>query len=166
MEIKKINPQADGDKVQTIAEIYQKTFGEAPWNETWLIATVLKDFYCEMKKPGSVCLIACEGDKIIGFAWGYDMTSSIESDYHLQANGLNTICPQTFFYLDEVAVSSEFQSRGIGKKLVAEIIREQGNKAILLRTLSGSQMHALTASMGGKVIMPVSKNRIIVQLRP
>jgi ribosomal protein S18 acetylase RimI-like enzyme len=164
MEILKINPQVDQDQVLAIAEIYQKTFGEAPWNERWSIETILSDFNTEMAKPGSVCLSANKDGKIVGFTWGYEMISSVESDQHLEATGLSEVCPKTFFYLDEVAVSSEFQSQGIGKKMVEEIIRHQSSKTIIIRTLNGSQMYNLTSSMGGKIISYAPKNRIIMQL--
>lgn len=134
--------------------------------EYWPSSRVVSDFYREMQKSEAQCLAAYEADKLIGFAWGYKMTSELETSVHLEAPNLHELICGDFFYLDEVAVLPEQQGAGIGRKLVTGLFQNQPQETILLRTLNGSQMFYLTTRMGGKAVLPISRERVIMRLTP
>lgn len=196
--IERINPFKQADSVSAIVQAYQKTFGQAPWNEGykcpvceetvslikktdycpsclkqgksvimveyWPKNKVITDFYQEMSKPESLCLIAKFGDDVVGFAWGYEVFINHTIDEYLEAPGLHELVSGDFFYLDEVAVLPEFQGKGIGRNLIKQLFENQPHKKIILRTLEKSQMSNLINSMEGKIILPISRDRVIMSL--
>ena len=132
--------------------------------ESWPTSKVTSDFYHEMSKPEALCLIAKVQNKLVGFAWGYKIQISPDIDEHLDAPGVHKIVKGEFFYLDEVAVIPEYQFKGIGKRLTKEIFSFQKHKIILLRTLADSPMFRLVKNIGGRVLLNISKNRVIMSL--
>lgn len=200
----RINFLSDLNTVRGIVNVYQKSFGDEPWNEGyrcslcetsfplsfvakrcpccaskgevsllveyWPKEKIFSDFYSEMNKPGSICVVRhgpmsrC-GCEVIAFAWGYDITIDSESEKHLDAPSLGKLVSGTFFYLDECAVAPEFQGQGLGKLLVKEIFSEQPREQILLRTMNNSRMHKLILHLGGEVIMQISRDRVIMKLQ-
>ena len=198
MNIEKINPFRQPDLVTSIVSVYQKVFGNAPWNEGckcpvcgqtysldknatyclncrnednlvilteyWPTSRVISDFYREMQKPNAICIVAIVDYKVVGFTWGYEINISGEIDFHLDAPGLSEVINGSVFYLDEVAVLPEFQGQGIGSQLINQIFLSQPNKKVLLRTLDESKMFKIIKKMDGGPIMPISNNRVIMQL--
>lgn len=133
--------------------------------EYWPANRIISDFYQEMSRPDSLCLIVGQPEeKIIGFAWGYQITIDEQTDEHLEAPGLHDLISGPFFYLDEVAMLPKEQGRGVGKNLLNEIFQRQPHPRIILRTLDNSQMSNLITKMGGRVIMPISRERVIMSL--
>jgi len=132
--------------------------------EYWPIDKVLNDFYREMSKPNSLCLVAQLGGEVVGFTWGYQISIEPTIDDYLEAPGLYKLVSGNFFYLDEVAVLPQYQGRGIGRNLVNQIFEKQPFKKIILRTLKESQMSNLVNSMGGETILPISRDRVIMSL--
>lgn len=130
--------------------------------ESWPTSKVVSDFYREMGKSEALCLVVKEKEDVIGFAWGYKVNITHETDMYLDAPGVHKLVTGEAFYLDEVAVSQEYQGGGIGKKLVREIFSAQKHKTILLRTLADSPMFYLTKNIGGKVILNISRGRVIM----
>lgn len=132
--------------------------------EYWPENRVLVDFYGEMLKPASLCLVAKEKEAVVGFIWGYEIGVNEKLDVYLEAPGLSKIISGNFFYLDDVAVLPEYQNRGIGGKLVSELCRNQSYKKILLRTLADCPMFKLIIHRRGKVVLPISRNRVIMSV--
>lgn len=132
--------------------------------EYWPSHQILSDFYQEILRPDSLCLVAKEEEKVVGFTWGYQITIHPQIDGHLEAPGLHELVSGEFFYLDEVAVLPTHQRKGIGKKLIQFIFATQPHPKIILRTLDDSQMSRLINCLGGKTIMPISRDRVIMSL--
>lgn len=133
--------------------------------EYWPINKIISDFYSEMKKSGSVCIVAqSENSAIVGFAWGYRVSANSSLDEYLEAPNVHKSLQGDFFYLDECALLPSFQGKGIGKLLVTHIFREQQQKQILLRTKNDSRMCNLIKHFGGETIQHISLNRVIMKL--
>ncbi|MCR4260829.1 MAG: GNAT family N-acetyltransferase [Candidatus Colwellbacteria bacterium] len=130
--------------------------------EYWPKSKVISDYYREMMKMGSLCIIAGEGDVPFGFAWGYKVTTSPELDQALDAPGLHTIIEGNFFYLDECAVIPSHQGKGIGKLLMHRVVLARPR--VLLRTMDGSKMYRLVLHMGGKMVQHISRGRVIMSI--
>ncbi len=130
--------------------------------EYWPVGKVTSDLYHEMSKPGALCCVAKNRDRVIGFAWGYKISTDAKLDNYLEAPGLHDLMAGDFFYLDETAVLPQYQGRGIGKKLMASIFSHQSDRRVLLRTLDGSHMLKLVNYFGGKTIMNISRKRVIM----
>ena len=132
--------------------------------EYWPMNKVILDFYHEMKKPNPICLVAQSDSKVVGFAWGYQISAHQDLDSHLDAPDLHRLLHGDFFYLDECALTPHYQGRGIGKLLVNQIFHEQREGRVLLRTMNESRMCNLIKNMGGEVVQHISRNRVIMQL--
>ncbi len=132
--------------------------------ESWPASKVTSDFYKEMSKPEALCMVAEKENDVVGFAWGYKICITSETDTYLDAPNVHKLVAGEVFYLDEVAVLPEYQGMGIGKSIVKEIFSAQKHKTILLRTLADSPMFYLTKKMGGKVILNISRGRVIMLL--
>jgi len=131
--------------------------------EYWPFEKVREDFYKEMSQPDSVCLVVRDAQGLIGFAWGYRMSMSMETSSYLDAPALHEHLSGDFFYLDEVAIRSTHRGQGLGKKLVHEIFEFQ-DRSMCLRTLSDSRMYKLILHMGGQTILPISRGRVVMTI--
>lgn len=133
--------------------------------EFWPEAKVISDLYQENSNEGSICLGALWRYQIVGFAWGYQIETDLETLEKIDApNLLNVIPFGVYFYLDECAVLPQFQGLGAGKKLVEYIVKKQPHDKIILRTLKDSPMHHLIQKRGGKELLLISENRLIMSL--
>jgi ribosomal protein S18 acetylase RimI-like enzyme len=138
--------------------------------EYWPISKVISDFYAEMAKPDSFCLTA--GDKqVIGFVWGYRLESTPEVALYLEAPGVDEIIKREysgtkidFLYIDEMAVSPEYQGQRIGFDLITNVFYRYPQEILYLRTLENSAMFKLVTKMKGKTILKISKGRVIMEL--
>lgn len=130
----------------------------------WPTSKVISDFYREMMKPEALCLAAKDGDKVVGFIWGYRMVVDEHIDDYLEAPGLSRLLRGEFFYLDDAAVVPEYQFQGIGKKLVARMLHAQPEKRILARTLDQSRMFRILTDFNGKTVLDITKNRVIMAI--
>lgn len=133
-----------------------------PLVEYWPTATVVSDFSREMGKPEALCLVAEEGRQVVGFLWGYRLIADHAIDAYLDAPGLSGLINGPYFYIDDVAVDPERQGRGIGKRLVERVLEEKRTENVLARTLSGSRMHHILAEFGGRTVLGITRNRVIV----
>jgi len=132
--------------------------------DAWPMNQIISDFYAEMKKDDSICIVAKINKHIVGFAWGYQVSANPDLDSYLDAPGVHASLQGTFFYLDECALIPSYQGKGIGKKLVQHIFREQEEGQILLRTLNNSRMQRIIKGAGGAVIQHISRERVIMKL--
>ena len=140
--------------------------GKGPMSEYWPYEKVLADFQSEMRRPNALCVqVTADDSTPVAFAWGYEVQGGDEElDAHLDAPNLHAQLSGTFFYLDELAVHPHHQRRGVGKQLAKEVLTQQRNERILLRTLEDSQMHRLVLSLGGSKILSISRGRVILKL--
>jgi GNAT superfamily N-acetyltransferase len=130
----------------------------------WPRYRVVSDFYKEMRKPSPVCVTAEMDGGVVGFAWGYQVSATESLDEHLDAPGLHQSLHGDYFYLDECALTPQYQGKGIGKRLVTKIFEEQATGRILLRTMRDSRMHRIIEHMGGEIVQYISRDRIIMIL--
>lgn len=138
--------------------------------EYWPISKVISDFYAEMAKPESFCL-TIKDKQVIGFTWGYKLENTPATSLYLEAPGLDEIIKKEylcgkmdFLYIDEMAVSPEYQGQGIGFELMTNVFYRYPRETIYLRTLEDSAMFKLVIKMEGKTILKISKGRIIMRL--
>ncbi|MFA6376698.1 MAG: GNAT family N-acetyltransferase [Candidatus Paceibacterota bacterium] len=182
-----------GKVIDKIALVYKEAFGNDPWNEGykcpvcgnnfplsyaaincplckvplieyWPTKKIISDFYQQIAKDESICLIARNEDKIIGFAWGYKMDADGSIDEYLDAPKLHNLINGPLFYIDEVGVSPSCQNNGIGKKLVGAILQERKYGKVMLRTINESRMFDIFTALGGKTILAISRKRVIMLL--
>lgn len=193
MNIVRIDPFGQSAKVEAIALAYQQAFGGEPWNEGyacpvcekvfartpsveicpvcfvsvieyWPVEKIVSDFHREMQKPDPVCVVAEVEECVIGFAWGYRISTCPDLDVHLDAPDVHRLLHGDFFYLDECALVPTYQGRGIGKLLVDCIFSEQRQKNILLRTMGDSRMFTIAKHRGGEIVQYISRGRVIMKL--
>lgn len=137
--------------------------------EYWPESQVRSDFYAEMAKAGAVYVVKydsvnSDSRQVVGFAWGYDIQVDQDAEAKLQAPGLSDIITGTFFYLDECAVTPDYQGQGLGKELVNQIFAKQPRSNVMLRTLDNSRMCNLIRNLGGEVVLKISRDRVIMKL--
>ncbi len=136
-------------------------------DEYWPVKQVISDFNNEMRKTGAICCIANDESKVIGFAWGYDMSVNEETDKHLEAPGLfKIIGRKNYRYIDEVAVLPKYRNMGIGKSLVTNICKNDNFQPILLRTKYNSPAFRMFLQFNGKVVLNITRDRVIMILNP
>lgn len=136
----------------------------------WPISKVISDFYTEMAKPESFCL-TIEDKQVIGFAWGYKLEAIPATSVYLEAPGLDEIIKKesldgkiNFLYIDEVAISPEYQGQRLGYKLMENIFYHYPNEVLYLRTLESSAMFKLVTKIGGETILKISQGRVIIKI--
>jgi GNAT superfamily N-acetyltransferase len=163
----KLDVASQAEKAYEIATVYKEVFNGEPWNEVWDIDQVISDFKKEMLKIGSVCYVAQHQGKIVGFAWGYEIFVNMEIDKYLESPGLADIIGQgKYLYLDEVAVLADFRGKGIGKNLVISFCKGDNSQPILLRTKGKSTAFRMFMSLGGRVVLNISRERVIMIIEP
>ncbi|MDP2630552.1 MAG: GNAT family N-acetyltransferase [Candidatus Uhrbacteria bacterium] len=165
ISINQIDPLTQPEIVAQIAKVYQTAFAGPPWYETWVIETIASDFTNEMNRPGAICVVAQIENDVVGFAWGYTVSSDDPNlDNHLDAHGTHVTLSGDYFYLDECALAPDHQGKGVGKHLVRAIFAAQQHKEVLLRTKDGSRMCNLIKQMGGEIIQNISEERVIMRV--
>lgn len=123
------------------AKLYCEIWKEPPWNEDfWKPEAVIKDLQEQMAKQNAIFLIATnETTEVIGFTWGYGINLAELS----QMSGVPTsiwkkeIREKRLFYIDEFGVKGIYRGRGIGQRLVKELLKQisfSGINCITLRT--------------------------------
>jgi hypothetical protein len=119
--------------------------------------------YKESLRPGSICLYAYQRGTI-GFAWGYNL--DIFDCDQIDSPGLGRFLPNVsqFFYLDECGVLPQFQKQGFGTALVQEIFSLTSQSVLVLRTLKDSPMQKLITNLGGRIVVQIDSNRVIMQI--
>lgn len=138
--------------------------------EYWPISKVISDFYAEMAKPESFCLTV-EDEQVLGFVWGYKLETTPITSLYLEAPGLDKIikkrftsAERDFLYIDEVAISPKYQGQGIGYRLMENVFYRYPGKTLYLRTLENSAMFKLATKMEGKIVLKISKGRVIMRM--
>ena len=142
-----------------IAELYCQIWREPPWNENcWQPGKVLDDMKEELRKPGAVCVfaVAVDTDQIVGFSWGYlvnkDELKEIAGHDKLSLfPGYNNRA----FYIDEMAIASEYRRKGVAGFLTEMMLSEIDSliKFVLVRTdVNALPARKLYSSFGFKEI--------------
>jgi len=86
--------------------------------------------------PATAFVAAFADDEPIGFAFGYELR---------RRRGRPTI-----FFVYEIEVDEAWRGRGIGKRLLAELLRAAANEAFVLTDHDNDAANALYASLGGE----------------
>ncbi len=135
--------------------------------EFWPLLQVVCDFRNEMLKTGAICCVAQDQDKIVGFAWAYEMLVNEKTDEYLDSPGLaKIIIWRKHLYIDEVAVLPNYRGKGIGKNLVRRLCSSNGFLPILLRTKNNSPAYNMFLGLGGKVVLNITRERVIMAINP
>lgn len=130
----------------------------------WPTEKVMGDFYREMGKRDAVCLVAKDGEEVIGFAWGYKIEMNESTNKNLEAPRLHIMRTGCIPYLDEVAVSPPYRRKGVAELLVRTFCGYQDGQPLLLRTLGDSPMSRLVDKMNGLILLCISQKRVIAEI--
>lgn len=120
----KIMTREDLDK---IVELYVGAFNGAPWYDKWTVETAKKRLGQMIGCEDSLGLIAYDNNKVVGMALG-------NKEYYYDA---------VHFHFKELCVDTAIKGKGIGSKLVDEMVRRvkvDGVTDIILWTLRCSEM--------------------------
>lgn len=133
--------------------------------ECWPIEQIISDFKNEMRRPNAVCFVALSQSCVVGFTWGYELTVDKAVERYLEAPGLSSkICQGQYFYFDEIAVLPGYRGIGIGKTLTSFMCESDKTKPILLRTKNFSTAFKMFLGFGGKVVLNISEDRVIMTI--
>ncbi|QXE02310.1 GNAT family N-acetyltransferase [Terribacillus sp. DMT04] len=107
--------------LKVCSDIFVNVFREEPWNEAWTPEAAqqyLKDFY---HTPGFTGILAVESQDIIGFIFGVNRKWWSGDE----------------FFINEMCVRSDQQSKGTGKALMNYLLRTTDAETISLLTDRG-----------------------------
>lgn len=93
---------------------FMEVFNDAPWHDEWTFERAqqyLADFY---HTPGFWGLLAMENQAIIGFVYGVKKAWWSGDE----------------FYIHEIGVKKEWQQKGIGRKLLDELVKEMKPRGV------------------------------------
>lgn len=113
------------EHVERYGEIYADAFSGEPWHDAWTVedATVhVREILESPQSYGLECVVGCD---VVGFILGSSML------FHYGRT----------FEINDLAVTPEFQGRGIGKKLLEGLLAQLRKKEI-------KAVHLITAAEG------------------
>ena len=153
MLIKNLETESD---IQATAQLYCEIWKEPPWNEDfWKPEEVVRDIKTQLTKPNAIFLIATNGtDEVIGFTWGYQVSTGILSEISGVSveDWRKVISNKEVFYIDEFGTKRSYRRKGIGTKLVRELLEQLSHTDIKLTTLrtnkSALPARAIYSQMG------------------
>ena len=123
------------EHVERYGEIYADAFSGEPWHDAWTVedATVhVREILESPQSYGLECVVGCD---VVGFILGSSML------FHYGRT----------FEINDLAVTPEFQGRGIGKKLLEGLLaqlRKKEIKAVHLITAAEGDLPAFYAQHG------------------
>lgn len=124
--------------IESLAQTYKAIFEYKPWFETWPLEKVKSD----LKEVMSFASFDGYGldlnDETIGFAYGYHLFE--REKFQPIAEFAPSVAPGQLFYLSEFGIQPFFQSRGLGKVLMAHLSKA---KPIILTRTKNPQMVSL-----------------------
>ena len=109
-------------------KLYQESFSEPPYNETWSYETVLDTWNVHLNN--GLIVVCLFNDIVIGFVCGYQAKLKVTKDIDQMTNKLESTNKLLDFdldktiYVSELAVMKEHRGRGIAKTLVAILFNE------------------------------------------
>jgi hypothetical protein len=184
-------------KLKAIALLYAEVFGGEPWNEVWRCSSCGKFFGPDLslKTPSPCCgqplsaaypeeetiayvngelakplakkdLFYVEG-QLAGFAWGYEVSSTISlakekwpqsketQQRVIKGLGQYVNVNSSLFYISEVGVSPLFRKNGIGFQLTQNLLKEglSLEKPVVFRTNWASPMMLIAEKLAMTQIM-------------
>ncbi|HLP79096.1 MAG TPA: GNAT family N-acetyltransferase [Acidobacteriota bacterium] len=133
--------------------MYANIFAAPPWNETWTRADVQAEYEQVKQKPGFAGIAKVVQDKLVGFAWGYDVLTQntnrvdfLTISERLESNGIRA---NDTFYLADVGVLNEFRKQGIATQMLKALIPQK--QFVCYRTKNPA-MSAVFESAFGKTL--------------
>src|SRR3989339_344670 len=122
-------------ELKVISKIYVKEFSKVPYEENWTLPKALKKmkFYYEFYDLYSIKL----DEELVGFA----------------VVNPNFMCPGEIAFGEEFAIDEKFQGKGIGTKILKEIIeiyRKKGYESFMLIASKKSNAFKLYKKIGIK----------------
>lgn len=148
--------QKNGRIMEEVAELYCEVFKEPPWNEGLKSKEVMETMREQFGRPGVIALAHLESDKVISFAWMYRIFKSDLDGGTRYSPELGFLFEdqKRVFYLQEIGVKKKKRQRGIGEKLIRELLaRGKGNgngaSVVVLSTNSKARSIVLLISKIG-----------------
>jgi diaminopimelate epimerase/ribosomal protein S18 acetylase RimI-like enzyme len=112
-----------------LIDLYQRVFGEPPYNEKFDPEEVAS-FFNEYYRKGTIVLAKDQG-KIIGFAASVNLESETKVKQIVSDYGINV---EDCAYIAELGIDSDYRRRKIGTGLMEELLMDLPGKISLLRT--------------------------------
>ncbi len=135
--------------------------------EFWSQEQISSDLEHEITMNTS-CWIAMDGEKVIGFCWGYPITiSDLEKKLGITLNSRSET-EQLIAYQDEVGVLSEFRNRKIAKTMVRKRLNDFEKQGLLygiVRTRElpeSSQTFLWYKNLGYEILTRYPDGRVIL----
>jgi len=136
------------------AKLFIEIFQEEPWREKFKLTQVMKIMKEQFNKSKDVALAVLKDNKVIGFAWMYEILESDLEKNTRYSPELNFLFKKQkrVFYFQEIGVKKELRKQGIGVKLIREVLRigkEKGANIVVLSTNTRAQSAVLMFSKIG-----------------
>ncbi len=145
--------------ITSLAHVYPEPWKEEPWNEFFTFQEAEKIISEAFNRRGFSGFVVQDNDKIIGFTWGYLMSSREFSD-HSGQNEENVISDD-IFYLAELGVLKDFRGRKIGFEL-SKKLAEKATNPVILRTDSCAQSAiSLYKKLGFTPLLTLSGEQVV-----
>jgi len=118
MEYLRFHLGDNDEQLHQFVGCYQAVFATPPWNETWVADAVEADLRHELSLTGATCWLALDGDRIVGFCYGYPLAVDW-LDEHLKLDGCAAaLAGQTqIAYQDDMGVVLEYRGQHIASEL-------------------------------------------------
>ena len=114
---------AESDLIEC-TEVFIEVFNDEPWNDEWTFAKAKKYLFNFYQTPGFLGVLAVENKEILGFIFGV---------HRVWWSGDE-------FFINEMCVKMQHQSKGIGKAMLNHLLKELHNNdlsSIILLTDRG-----------------------------
>lgn len=103
------------------AALYCYIWAEAPWNESWTLEEAQKELLAIFNRNDSVLILCIENNKTIGFVGGgIAKTESL----NIENEFINQLGGDEVFYIDEIGLDKNQRGKGIGQRLLREIVEK------------------------------------------
>ncbi|MCK4635885.1 MAG: GNAT family N-acetyltransferase [Candidatus Moranbacteria bacterium] len=123
--------------IDDLAYVYPEPWKEEPWNEFFTFEEVEEIIRKAFERRGFMGFVSQNNERqVVGFTWGYLMSSKSIADYAGWNNRVNF--SGDVFYLAEIGVLKDFRGEGIGFQL-SKKLSEKATKPVILRTDSCAQ---------------------------
>ena len=139
--------------MEEVVKLYRKIFQDPPWKEEFTLEEVLTAIKEQFSMPNPIALSVFKNNKVIGFAWMYQIFKSDLEEGTRYSPRLNFLFDgqKKIFYLQEIGIEKEMRGQGVGKKLIEELLQRAKNKGADIIVLSTNHNAKPIVSLISKV---------------